>query len=218
MATIVFLEGVTPIKGHRRGISFDLSQAGYLVKRRPSPINHQTTPRMHVRSFLPFINQYYWDLTAGQRTAWATFAAAAGVTGPYGQVGHQAGCAMFFKVILNALLAGDPIYAVHPPHAPVAPPTWLTLTIIDPTTIRVTFNPSAAWNTKRIYLRQGLPGPGNRNWKPADGYIAQYSGLNPISPFDFTPHFQHLPGWNGRYWLGCQKTCGCRSAEELWDL
>ena len=218
MAVIVFLEDVDPIKGHRRGICFDISQAGYIAKRRPSPINHQTTPRMYVRRLLKSTNQYFWDLTNGQRTAWANLAAVSGVTGPYGQAGHQAGCAMFFKLVLNAQLAGDPIYGNHPPHNPVIPPTWLTLTRIDKDTIRVTFTASANWNAKRIYLRQARPSPGHRNWKPLDGYIAEYSGLGPNSPYDFTTHFQHIAGWNGRYWLGCQRSCGCRSAETLDDL
>ncbi len=218
MATIVFLDGVAPIKGHRHGICFDISQAGTIAKRRPSPINHQTTHRMYIRSLLPLTNQYYWDLTALQRTAWSDLAALEGVTGPWGQEGHQAGCAMFFKIVLNAQIAGDGIYANHVGHNPVLPPTWLTLTLIDKDTIRATFNASAEWNTKRIYLRQALPGPGQRNWKPTDGYITGYSGVNPNSPFDFTTHIQHLAGWNGRYWLGTQRTCGHRSAEELWDL
>ncbi|MBA7684729.1 hypothetical protein ES703_93136 [subsurface metagenome] len=218
MATIVFADGVDPIKGHRRGIAFDISQAGHIAKRRPSPINHLTNPRMLVRSLLPFTNQYFWNMTNGQKTAWANLAAMAGVTGPFGQGGHQAGCAMFFKLVLNAQLAGDPIYANHPAHNPVTPPTWLTLTRIDKDTIRVTFTASAQWVTKRIYLRQAIPSPGHRNWKPTDGYIAQYSPLNPNSPTDFTTHFQHIAGWNGRYWLGTQRTCGCRSAETLWDL
>ena len=125
---------------------------------------------------------------------------------------------MFYKLQIPARQAGDPFYANHPPHNPTTPPTWLTLNRIDNDTIRVTFNPSAAWNTKRIYLRQGLPGPGFRRWSAADGYIAEYSELSPASPHDFTTHFPHLAGWHGRYWLGCQRSCGCRSAEELWDL
>lgn len=218
MAVIVFLDDVDPITGSRRGVTFDVSQAGAIAKRRPSPVNHQTNDRMKVRSLLKFTNQYFWDLTAGQKTAWANLAAADGTTGPYEMTKWQAGCAMFFKLVLNAQLAGDPIYGNHPPHNPTLPPTWLTLTRIDKDTVRVTFNPSAAWNTKRIYLRQAIPGPGVRRWSFYDGYIAQYSPLNPNSPFDFTTHFQHLAGWHGRYWLGCQRSCGCRSAETLWDL
>ena len=173
MATINYLDGIDPIQGSRRGLTFDVSQAGPTVKRRPSPINHQTDARMNLRLILKQANQFFWNLTAGQKTAWANLAHASGVTGPYGMRGVQAGCAMFFKLQINNYLAGDGFYANHPPHNPIIPPTWLTLTRINTTTIRVTFNPSAAWISKHIYLRQGLPGPGVRRWSPADGYIAE---------------------------------------------
>lgn len=218
MATIVFLDGVDPIVGCRRGVHFDCSQAGPFASRRASPINRQTNPRMHLRRLLKLTNAYYWDMTAGQKTAWSNLAAVNGITGPYGMTKWQAGCAMFFSIVLNAQLAGDPIYANHPPHNPVTPPTWLTLNRIDKNTIRVTFIAAPQWVDKRIYLRQALPGPGVRRWSAADGYIADYSPLNPNSPTDFTTHFQHITGWHGRYWVGCQRSCGCRSAETLYDL
>ena len=173
---------------------------------------------MQVRRLLKLTNAFFWNMTAGQKTAWGLLAANSGITGPYGMTKWQAGCAMFFSIVLNAQLAGDPIYANHPAHNPVTPPTWLTINRIDNDTIRVTFNPAPQWIDKRIYLRQALPGPGVRRWSAADGYIAEYSELSPASPHDFTTHFQHVTGWNGRYWTGCQRSCGCRSAETMYDL
>lgn len=218
MAIIDYLDGVDPINGSRRAITFTTSPAGPIAKRRTAPNNPHTNPRNNVRSLLYRTNIFYWALNDGQKNAWANLAAAEGITGPYGKPGHLAGYAMFSKLQLNNQLAGHALYANHPPHNPIIPPTWLTLTRIDNTTIRVTFNPSANWNLKQIYLRQALPGPGINRWDPTDGYVAQYSPLNPNSPYDFTTHFPHLAGWNGRYWLGCQRSCGCRSAEELWDI
>lgn len=218
MANIVFLDGVDEIIGSRRGLTFDHSQAGNYVKKRPSPINHQTTARMKLRSILKEANAYYWNLNAGQRTAWATWAQANGIGGPWGMRKHQQGCAGFFTVQLNARIAGDTFYPNPPGNLPLPGPTFTALTRIDKDTIRATFNPSPAGAANRIYLRQGLPGPGHRNWKPIDGYIAQTSPLNPNSPFDFTTHFQHLTGWHGRYWTGTQENTGRRSDEDLWDL
>ncbi len=124
MATIVFDDPAEEFRGSRRGLTFDCSQAGAYVKKRPSPINHQTNDRMHLRRILKAANQYYWNLTAGQKTAWSNLAAASGITGPWGQTKWQAGCAMFFKLQLNNYIAGDGFYANHPPHNPVIPPTW----------------------------------------------------------------------------------------------
>lgn len=218
MANIVFSEGIDEIKGSIQGVTFDISQAGNYAKKRPSPINHQTNDRMQLRRILATVNAFFWNMTAGQKTAWGVLAAAAGITGPHGMTKWQAGCAYFFKLELNAYLAGDPLYANHAPHAAVTPPTNITLARIDNNTIRTTFTASAQWVSKRIYLRQGLPGPGVRRWSPGDGYIAEYSGLNPNTPHDFTTHFPFLNGWHGRFWIGTQRSCGCRSAEALFDL
>lgn len=218
MATIVFLDGVDEIIGSRRGVTFDKSQAGNYAKKRPSPINHQTNPRMILRTILKATNQYYWNLTAAQRTAWANWAQANNITGPWGMRKHQQGCAGFFAVELNARLAGDPFYIVPPGNLPLAGVTFTNLVRIDKDTIRATFNPSPAGANNRIFLRQTLPGPGVRRWSAADGYIAEVSALNPVSPYDFTTHFQHLAGWNCRYWTGTQENTGRRSTEDLWDL
>lgn len=218
MANIAYLDGVDPIVGSRQGAHFDCSQAGPFCSRRSSPVNNQTTARMKLRSLLKATNQYFWNLTPAQRTAWATWAAAQGITGPQGQTTHQAGCAGFFTVQLNARLAGDPFYIIPPGNLPLPGVNFTNLVRIDKDTIRATFNPSPAGANHRIFLRQTLPGPGFRRWSPADGYIAQISALNPTSPHNFTTHFQHLTGWNCRYWTGTQENTGRRSTEDLWEL
>lgn len=218
MATIVFLDGVDEIIGSRQGLTFDKSQAGNYVKKKPSPINHQTTDRMKLRTLLKATNEYFWNLTNNQQLAWGTWAIANGITGPYGQKKNQAGCAGFFAVQLNARLAGDPFYPNPPGNLPLHGVDFTSLLRINKDTIRATFNPSPAGAANRIYLRQGLPGPGYRRWSRADGYIAERSALNPTSPYDFQTHFQHLAGWNCRYWTGTQEDTGRRSTELLWDL
>lgn len=218
MATIVFLDGVDEIIGSIKGLTFDKSQAGNYVKKRPAPINHQTNDRMQLRSLLKATNEYFWNLNNAKQLAWGTWAIANGITGPYGMSKHQAGCAGIFAVQLNARLAGDPFYQNPPGNLPLPGVTFTNLVRIDKDTIRATFNPSPAGANDRIYLRQALPGPGVRRWSAADGYIAERSPLNPTSPYDFQVHFQHLAGWNCRYWTGTQETTGRRSTEDLWDL
>lgn len=218
MANIVFLDGIDEIIGSRRGVTFDRSQAGNYAKKRPSPINHQTTARMKLRSILKATNLYFWTMTNAQKNAWATWAAANGITGPFGMSKQQAGCAGFYAVQINARLAGDPFYIVPPGNLPLAGVTFTNLVRIDKDTIRATFNPSPAGLINRIYLRQALPGPGVRRWSAVDGYIAERSAFNVVSPYDFTTHFQHLTGWHGRYWTGTQEDTGRRSTENEWDL
>lgn len=218
MATIVFTDPADEFAGSIQGLTFDKSQAGAYVKKRPSPINRQTTKRMQLRALLKRTNQFYWDLTSGQRTAWANWAQTNSIAGPLGMRKHQQGCAGFFTVELNARIAGDPFYITPPGNFPLAGVTFTSLVRIDKDTIRATFTPSPAGANKRIYLRQALPGPGVRRWSAIDGYIAGYSGLDPNSTFDFTTQFQHLTGWHGRYWAGTQDIFGLRSPETLFDL
>lgn len=218
MATITFLNGIDPITGSRRGVTFDVSQAGSIAKRRPSPVNHQTTLRMFIRKLLKETNAYFWNLTAAQRTAWTVYAEAEGIPGPWGMKQHQQGCAGFFYLQLNARIAGDPFYIVPPLNGPLPNWTPLTLTRINKDTIRATFLPSPLQGARRLYLRQAIPGPGVRRWSTYDSYVVEYSPVAVNSPYDFTTKFQHLTGWHGRYWLGAQNVKGRRGIEKLFDL
>ncbi len=218
MATIVFADGVAEIKGSRRGLTFDVSQAGNYVKKRPSPINSQTNDRMITRRNLKEANAFFWALMMGQKILWTTFATNAGITGPYGSAGLQRGCAGFFSCAMNARAAEDPFPVAPGAVPPIVGPTITALVRIDKNTIRATFNPSPIGAQKRIYLRQALPGPGVRRWSAADGYIAEYSPTNANSTFDFTPKFSHLTGWFGRYWVGTQNIQGGRSVETQFDI
>lgn len=218
MAVIVFDEGVHVIKGSKRGITFDICQAGNYAKKRPSPINSQTGPRMELRRNLKEANEFFWNLNPGQKLAWRIYGSNVGIDGPYGDQGDRKGCAAFFSCALNSAAAGDGFPPAPGAIPPIAAPTVTALARIDTNTVRATFNPSPAGADKRIYLRQALPGPGVRRWAPVDGYIAEYSALNPNSTFDFTTKFPHLLGWNCRYWVGFQNTFGGRATETLFEL
>ncbi len=218
MATIVFLPDIDEIIGSRRGLTFDKSQAGNYVKKRPSPINHQTNLRMKYRSILWAANDFFWNLNQGQMNLWAIFAENSGIGGPWGMKKNQQACAGFFSCAVNAEIAGDGFPPVPGSPVPIGGVTFTNLVQIDKDTVRATFNPSPAGAQNRIYLRQALPGPGYRRWSAADGYIAEYSPMNPNSPFDFSTKFQHLTGWNGRYWCGTQNNFGGRAIQTLFDI
>lgn len=218
MAIIAYLDGIDQISGSRRGITFDVSQAGPIAKRRQSPVNNQTNLRMQYRRVLKEANQFFWDLTAAQKIVWDTFAANAGIPGPWGMTKNQRACAAFFSCAINAHIAGDGFPVAPGAIPPIASPNITGLIVVNPTTVRALFNPSPAGAALRIYLRQALPGPGVRRWSAADGYIAEYSALNPNSPHDFTTKFARLVGWHGRYWVGFQNTFGGRSAEVEFDF
>lgn len=218
MATIVFTDPADEFAGSIRGLTFDKSQAGPYVKRRPAPVNHQTNKREKTWALIRTANTYFWAMTNAQKTAWSNWAAANSIGGPWGSTGHQRGYAGFFTVQLNASIAGDPLYIPPPGNLPLIGVTFTSLTRISDTITRADFNPSPAGTNNRVFLRQALPGPGVKRWAKGDGYIAQISGLNPTSPIFFLNHFPLRPTWHGRYWTGTQENTGRRSAEDLWDL
>ncbi len=218
MAVIVYLDGVDPIQGSRMGLTFDVSQGGHIVKRKAIPINPQTDSRNEYRLLLRAANNFFWALNLGQRNLWTNFADLAGITGPHGMGGHQAGCAGFFSCAINAFMADGEFPPAPGPVPPVIGVTVNSLVRIDKDTVRATFFPSPAAAAHRLYIRQALPGPGYRRWGPADGYIAKYSDHAPNSPLDLDTKFQHLTGWHGRYWVGTQNHQGGRSVETLFEL
>ncbi|KKN03868.1 hypothetical protein LCGC14_1103450 [marine sediment metagenome] len=218
MAILVYDPTVDPIEKSLNGLTFGKSKGGIVVRRRPSPVNHQTTPRMTNRAILSTAAKFFWPLTNDQKKAWMVWGNANGIVKPFAQGPYQLANAAFLTVEVNALTAGDPLYIIPPGNLPLPGVTFTDLTRIDKNTIRATFNPSPAGPSDRIFLRQTLPNPGFREWKIIDGYIAENSALNPTSPYDFTTHFQHLSGWNCRYWTGTQETTGRRSVETIWDL
>ncbi len=218
MATIVFLDPDDEFAGSIRGLTFDKSQAGAYVKKRPAPVNHQTNRREKTWALIRQAQTFYWAMNMGQKLAWSSWGLTMGITGPYGSGGVQRGYPAFFSVMLNAMIAGDPIYTVPPPPIPLAGVTVTAITRFSDTNIRIQFNPSPAGANNRIFLRQAIPGPGVKRWSKVDGYIASYSRVNPTSPLILTTRFPHLAGWNGRYWTGTQETTGRRSPEVLWDI
>lgn len=218
MATIVFDEEIDPITGSIHGLTFATSQAGSYVKRRPSPIQHHTNELMKLRSILSAAGKFFAPLTNPQKRAWAIWASENGIPLPFPGGWLQQGFAGFCTVEVNANLAGDSFYITPPDELPNDGVVFSDLVLIDKDTVRATFLPAQADADDRIYLRQAVPGPGFRQWDPANGYIAQYSELEPNSTFDFTTKFSHLTGWHGRYWLGTQDEKGRRSIETLFDI
>lgn len=218
MAIISPLEGIELYMNSIKGCTFDTSQAGPIVKRRPSPTNPGTNTRNKYKAILQTVNNYFWQLTWSQKLWWAVEAGINGIEAPFGGGGDLAANACFIFLQVNVMAAGDSLYANAPGGMTITTPTWGTVTRQDDHTIRVAFTPLASWSDYRIYLRQALPGPGYRRWARIDSFMCEYSERSPSSPHDFTTHFPHLTGWNGRYWLGCQHYTGYRSAETLIDI
>lgn len=218
MATIDFLDGIDPITGSRRGVTFDVSQAGPTAKKRPAPVNTQTNRRLELRSIMHATNQYYWNLTPAQKAAWSAWGAANGITGPYGCAGVQRGCAAYFKLLIRARMAGDPFYNNPPNGIPVAGVTITNLIRIDENTIRTTFNPSPAGANNRVGMMQTIPRAAAAGSFCEFPWCDGFTGLNGTSPHDFTPYFTHRAGLQVIYRIGTQDVWGRRSTLDEYVL
>ena len=218
MAIIDWLPSVDPINTSRGANTFGGGQGSGTVRKKPIPNNPSLTHRNGVRSLANTAGDFYWALTNGQKTPWATWAANNGIARPFPVGKYQQGYAGFLTVTLPLLMAGDSIRMTPPGPIPLVVVQTITLARIDKDTIRATISPPALGVNKRIYLRQARPGPGYRNSTPENGYLADFSGTNPGTPHDFTTHFQHLTGWHCRYWVGIQEFTGRRSIETQFDL
>lgn len=218
MAIIKYLEDLWFPYNSRYGNTFDTSQAGPIVKRRPCPTNPSTPARNKYRTILADVNKNFWGLTWDQKLWWRVQGSFLDITGPFGRQSDQKGNAAYVMLMVNVVAAGDDMYDDAPGDLTITGPTWGTLSRIDDNTVRITFTAGTDWSDKRIYLRQALPGPGYRRWAKIDSFMCEYSERSPTSPHDFTIHFPHIAGWNCRYWLGCQHYTGYRIDETIVDL
>ncbi len=188
------------------------------MRKKPIPNNPSFTHRNAVRSLAHTAGFFFWGLTNVQKSDWATWAGQNGITRPFPVGKFQQGYAGFLTVSMPLLMAGDNLSITPPGPIPIPTIVFHSLTRIDKDTIRLVFTPPPVGGNKRIYLRQAKPGPGHVNSTPENGYLLPFSDTNPTTPHDFTTHFQHLTGWNCRYWCGTQDTTGRRSVELQSDL
>jgi hypothetical protein len=99
MASIKFGGGVTAMSGSIGGSTYARNRFGYYLRPRTKPVNPNSTLQIAVRTEMAFFTQRWHDtLSAAQRTAWATYAAAVPVKNRLGETVYLTGFNWYLAV------------------------------------------------------------------------------------------------------------------------
>lgn len=144
---VKFGGGIIGASGSIAGNTYSRNRFGAYVRARTKPVNPNTARQSAVRARIAFLSEEWSDvLTAPQRLAWETYAAAIGWTNRLGEVVHLTGFNHFVRAGAMHLAAGSSYVA--------AGPTVLSLPNQDPTFsvalsaasgITVTFDDTLDW-------------------------------------------------------------------------
>lgn len=127
------------IRGTVGGLTFSANKSGTYVKLWAPPSNPQTAPQSIERSYLAQMSNLWRALTAGQRTAWDTFAAlgAQEQTDSLGEPYYLSGWLWFVKCNIRLLRVGRATISAAPviarPAAPTITAARITIAGTDPT-------------------------------------------------------------------------------------
>lgn len=147
MALVKLGGGVVGISGSIAGNTFARNRFGAYMRARTKPVNPQSARQTVARSRIGFLAEEWSDtLTAAQRLAWETYAAAIGWTNRLGEVVHLTGFNHFVRSNAMILACGGSVVA--------AGPSVLSLPNQDPTVsvalsaasgITITFDDTLEW-------------------------------------------------------------------------
>lgn len=192
MAVVKYGGGVTQISGSIAGTVFARNRYGNYTRPRTKPVNPNSALQVVIRSSLSFLAEaWHGTLTAAQRTAWATYAAAVAMKNRLGETIYLTGFNHFIRS--NTILKSQGLTLVDDG------PTELALPEKDPTftvagdaasqNLSVTFDNTLGWAGEDegfMFVYMGVPQLITRNffngpWKYADK-IEGDSVTPPTSP------------------------------------
>lgn len=195
MALVKYGAGIVQASGSIAGTTFARNRFGNYMRARTKPVDPVSDAQSEQRSRLSYLSTYWQStLSAAQRTAWNTYAAAVPVQNRLGESVYLTGFNMFVRSNTVALQVGMDIVADGP--------TVLTMPEVDPTfaiagtandgLIAITFDDSLPWTSDTeayMAIYCGQPQGATRNffggpWKYA-GALAQdaTSGDTVTAPF-----------------------------------
>lgn len=208
MALIKFGGGITAMSGSIAGNTFARNRFGYYSRSRTKPVNPKSVGQSQMRLIIGFLTEAWHDqLSAAERTAWATYANAISMKN---RLGENIKCTGF-----NHFLRGNSLELQHT-NAYIKPgPTTLTLPPTDPTyaisasaatqLISVTFDNTLDWASQPnafMACFMGRPQVATRNFFAGPWRLTGSKAGNPVppvSPFTMTAVFTLIAGQ--RIWV-----------------
>lgn len=170
MAQVKYGGGVTQISGSIAGTVFARNRYGNYTRPRTKPVNPNSDLQAGVRAALSYLAEYWSSaLTAAERTAWNTYAAAIAMKNRLGETIYLTGFNHFIRS--NTILADQGLTVVE------AGPTVLALPEKDPTfaiagtaddqKMAITFDVNLPWvneDDAYLFVYQGRPQLVTRNF------------------------------------------------------
>lgn len=185
MALVKFGAGIVQMLGSIGGTTFARNASGNYARAKTKPVDPHTDAQDIVRSAISVLTEYWREtLTAAQRTAWATYAAAVAMQNRLGETIHLSGFNHFIRSNVNREVLNLTVIA--------AGPTELALPSMDPTfactgsaatnQISVAFDNAMDWAVEAsayMFLFQGQPQNATRNF-----FAGPYGRLGTITSVD----------------------------------
>jgi len=219
MALIKFGGGVTQASGSIGGTTFARNRFGNYSRSRTKPVNPNTALQSGVRGRLAYLAEYWSSqLTAGERGAWATYAAAVASLNRLGESVYLTGFNHFLRSNTSRLQGGGAVID--------AGPTVLTLPETDTTfaatftasdqKVNITFNDALPWASEvgaAMYIYMGQPQNVTRNffngpWK----YVNKLTSTS-TSPTALTAPFTVVAGQKVWVYARIQRADGRMSSK-----
>ena len=196
MALIKYGGGVVQMSGSIAGTTFARNRFGNYARPRTKPVNPGSSGQSEVRDALSMLTAVWAAiLTAGQRTAWGTYAAAVSMTNRLGEVVYLTGFNHFIRSNTQFLNKFDQYQADGPPtlSLPAKDTQFAATGSVATQLISIAFDVAQGWNhealgTMQIYM--GVPRQVTRNffngpWKYGTSLIGNVA-VPLTSPQTFT--------------------------------
>lgn len=181
MALIKYGGGIVQMSGSIAGNTHARNRFGNYMRARTKPVNPNSANQIAVRAAIAFLVEYWKDtLTANQRTAWDTYAAAISWNNKLGETVKLTGFNHFLRANTFLVRFGKTIVADGPTtlSLPEHDPTFLCTGSAGPNQITVNFDDGMAWDDETggyLVYYQGRPQPRTRNFFAGPWRLLSYT-------------------------------------------
>lgn len=183
MALVKMGGGIVQMSGSIAGNTFARNRFGNYVRARTKPVNPKSEQQNFVRTSMSYLTERWSaELTAGERSAWATYAAAIAMKNRLGESVYLTGFNHFLRSNIEAYRHNNNVAEAGPaaltlPEKDIA---FVCSGSVASQLITIAFTEGTDWaleNSAFLYVYQGQPRSATRNffagpWK----YLGQVGG------------------------------------------
>jgi hypothetical protein len=212
MALIKYGGGIIQASGSIAGNTFARNRFGNYARPRTKPVNPQSSYQVVIRTAMAYFTQRWHDtVTAAQRTAWNTYAAAVAMNNRLGETVYLTGFNHYLRVNIVRLQLGQSTCDAGPPTLtlPEQDPTFAITASVATQLITVTWNDSAPWSdiaASVLGLWMGQPQAATRNFFNGPWRMMGSIPGNGTSPTTMAPSFTLVLGQ--RIWVYARVSTG----------